>query len=391
MHKFVAFGVLVIIGVSALLYLSDDVSKPVQKRGESTRLAELLSDQGIESFARAETARPFVFPEDHGAHPEYRNEWWYLTGNLDGPAAERFGFELTLFRYALAPKVESEQINPSAWHANQVYIGHFAVTDVAGQKFYFAERFSRAGVGLAGATASPFRVWLENWSLASIDDADSLWQLRASAADIELDLSLRPIKPPILNGDRGLSQKSDKPGNATYYYSIPRLQSDGTLRINGTTHSVSGLSWLDREWGSSGLSADQQGWEWFAVQLSDGSDLMFYSLRLRDGNQDPHSAGTWVNPEGQSTALSADDVRLEVLEYWDSPLGGRYPSGWRVEVQVLDLELQLEPVLDAQELNTTPRYWEGAVDVSGQRAGVPIDGRGYVELTGYAKHADEKI
>jgi predicted secreted hydrolase len=141
---------------------------------------------------------------------------------------------------------------------------------------------------------------------------------------------------------------------------------------------------LDREWGSGVLSSEQQGWDWFAVQLSDGSDLMFYSLRKLDGSQDAHSAGTWVNRQGQSLPLRAEDVSIEVLAYWDSPLGGRYPAAWRILSPLLDLDLQLEPVLNAQELNTRPRYWEGAVDVTGQKGGVGIDGRGYVELTGYA-------
>ncbi len=384
MQRFVAIATLVMVGVLLLRFFSDDGSPQVNKDGASPGLAELLSDQGTEGYAKAEKVQPFVFPADHGPHPEYRNEWWYLTGNLDGPAAERFGFELTLFRFALTPLSISERRDPSAWSADQVFIGHFAVTDVARQKFHFAERFSRASVGLAGARARPFRVWLENWSLASIEDSSTAWRARATAADIELDLKLTPLKPPVFNGRRGLSQKSDKPGNATYYYSVSRLRSEGSLRIGDTVFPVSGLSWLDREWGSNGLSAEQQGWDWFAVQLSDGSDLMFYSLRKHDGSQDEHSAGTWVSRQGNGTALSAEDVTIEVLEYWDSPLGGRYPAAWRILSPLLELNLQLEPVLNAQELNTSPRYWEGAVDVTGHKAGVAIDGRGYVELTGYA-------
>ena len=384
MQKFLAIAVLVIVGVLTLWFFSDDRSPPLKAEGASSRLAELLSDQGIEGYAKAEEVRPFAFPADHGPHPEYRNEWWYVTGNLDGPRAERFGFELTLFRFALTPLSVAEHHDPSAWRTDQIYIGHFAVTDVARQKFHVAERYARASVGLAGATVRPFRVWLENWSLASTEDSSSAWRARATADDIELDLTLTPLKAPVLNGQHGLSQKADRPGNATYYYSAPRLHSEGTLQIDGTVFPVSGLSWLDREWGSSALSPEQQGWDWFAVQLSDGSDLMFYSLRKLDGSQDAHSAGTWVNRQEHSLSLGAKDVTIEVLEYWDSPLGGRYPAAWRILIPLLDLDLQLEPVLNAQELNTRLRYWEGAVDVQGQKAGVAIDGRGYVELTGYA-------
>jgi predicted secreted hydrolase len=385
MQKFLAIAGFALVGIFTLWFFSDDRSPPLVKEVTvSSGLAELLSDQGIEGYAKAEEARQFTFPDDHGPHPEYRNEWWYVTGNLDGPAAERFGFELTLFRFALAPLSVSEPRDLSAWRTNQIFIGHFAVTDVARQKFHVAERFARASVGLAGARARPFRVWLENWSLASIEDSSSTWRARATAADMELDLTLTPLKPLVFNGLRGLSQKSDKPGNATYYYSIPRLQTEGSLQINGTVFPVSGLSWLDREWGSSGLSSDQQGWDWFVVQLSDGSDLMFYSLRKLDGSQDAHSAGTGVNRQGNSTPLGAKDVIIEVLAYWDSPLGTRYPAAWRILCPLLDLDLQLEPVFKNQELNTSPRYWEGAVNVTGAKGGVAIDGRGYVELTGYA-------
>ncbi len=384
MQKFLAIAVLVIVGVVILRFFSDDRSPPLKKEGASPGLAELLSNQGIEGYTKAEEVRQFTFPDDHGPHPEYRNEWWYVTGNLDGPAAERFGFELTLFRFALMPLSVSEPHDASAWRTHQIFIGHFAVTDVAKQKFHVAERYARASVGLAGARARPFRVWLENWSFAGIEDSSSAWRVRATADDIELDLTLTPLKAPVLNGQHGLSQKADKPGNATYYYSVPRLHSEGTLQIDGTVFPVSGLSWLDHEWGSSVLSSEQQGWDWFAVQLSDGSDLMFYSLRKVDGTRDAHSAGTWVNRQGHSIPLGTEDVSIEVLAYWDSPLGGRYPAAWRLLSPLLDLDLQLKPVLNAQELNTSPRYWEGAVDVMGQKAGVAIDGRGYVELTGYA-------
>ena len=384
MRKFVAIAVLVTVGVLMLRFFTNDRSPPLEKAGAAPGLAELLSDQGSEGYAQAEEVRQFAFPADHGPHRKYRHEWWYVTGNLDGPAAERFGFELTLFRFALTPLSVSEHRDPSAWRTQQMFIGHFAVTDVARQKFHVAERYARASAGLAGASARPFRVWLENWSLANIEDSGSAWRLSAGTEDIELDLTLTPLKAPVLNGRHGLSQKADKPGNATYYYSVTRLHAQGTLQIDGTVFPVSGLSWLDREWGSSALSSEQQGWDWFAVQLSDGSDLMFYSLRKVDGNQDAHSAGTWVNRQGHSTPLGAGDVSIEVLAYWDSPLGGRYPAAWRLLSPLLDLDLQLEPVLNAQELNTRPRYWEGAVDVIGRKAGVAIDGRGYVELTGYA-------
>jgi predicted secreted hydrolase len=199
-----------------------------------------------------------------------------------------------------------------------------------------------------------------------------------------LSLSLAHLKAPVPNGIDGLSQKSSERGNASYYYSIPRIRADGTLSIAGEQHEVSGLAWLDREWGSSALSNEQEGWDWFALQLADGSDLMYYNLRRIDGKNDPHSAGTWIPERGDVIHLAAGDVKVEVTDFWDSPRGGRYPMSWIIAVPRLDLVVQVDPVLDAQELYTTVRYWEGAVDVAGVRAGRSISGRGYVELTGYA-------
>jgi len=349
--------------------------------GGSSRLAELLSDRGIEAYAQAAEPRDFSFPEDHGPHPDFRNEWWYITGNLDGENDERFGFELTIFRFSLTP-VHDHDPNASAWKTNQVYIGHFAITDVGNANFHVAQRYARGSLGLAGAQADPFKIWLEDWAIKFRNDH---WQINASDKDIAIDLTLSPLKPPVLNGIDGLSQKSSERGNASYYYSIPRLRTVGTLQIENEDYSVTGLSWLDREWGSSGLSHEHQGWDWFSIQLSDGSDLMFYSLRKNDGSRDPYSAGTWITADGHSVHLSNDDVDIGVEDHWDSPLGGTYPMAWHLRIPQIDLHLSLRPVLDAQELRTTVRYWEGAVDVVGQKAGMPVEGRGYVELTGYAR------
>ncbi len=357
----------------------------------SSRLAELLGESDVQGYANALEPRSFIFPEDHGPHTRFRNEWWYVTGNLDGPAGERFGFELTIFRFSLTPRREIANENDSAWKTDQVYIGHFAVSDVGAEQFHVAQRYSRGGAGLAGATATPFRVWLEDWSIQNVVQEQghqannySPWDLHAKDKDISLDLRLTPVKEPVLNGQEGLSQKSAQPGNASYYYSISRLETDGKLQIGSTTYAVNGLSWLDREWGSSALSKDQQGWDWFALQLSDGSDLMFYDLRRRDGTRDAHSAGTWIDAAGRATHLAYEDVLIEVREYWESEQGGRYPMEWSISVPKLDLQIEVAPVLRNQELITTVRYWEGAVDVQGRSGRQFVSGRGYVELTGYA-------
>ncbi len=349
---------------------------------ERSELAALLGSDDPR-FPKAIAPRAFDFPEDHGPHLSYRNEWWYLTGNLDGRDGRRFGYELTIFRFALAPDSSDSTESASAWRSNQVYIGHLALTDPDEERFLVAEKFSRGAAGLAGATATPFRVWIDDWQIEGRDDG--VWRLRAGDNGFSLDLELESLKPPVLNGVDGLSQKSDEPGNASYYYSLTRLLTRGELTLDGRRYPVSGASWLDREWSSSALAADQVGWDWFALQLDNNYELMFYSLRLRDGSQDPNSAGTLTAPDGTARKIPADAVTLDVLDTWQSPAGGRYPARWRITVPTEGIELEVVPVLADQELFTTVRYWEGAVDVRGTAQGRPISGRGYVELTGYAE------
>lgn len=385
--------IIVLIGVFAIYLMSrDGHRRPDPETASapligSSRLAELLSDAAALGFPQAIEPRAFRFPADHGAHPDFRNEWWYVTGNLDAATGERLGFELTLFRFSLTPAAVASR---SAWRSNQVYVGHFAITDAANEEFYVADRYSRGSLGLAGASAEPFRVWLQDWQIAAEGGPEpnsdaAQWRLQAMDDEIAIDLSLVPLKAPVLNGVDGLSQKSERPGNASYYYSMTRMQTEGSVQIGDRTFDVSGLSWLDREWGSSALSSDQSGWDWFALQFDDDSELMFYNIRRLDGTQDGLSAGTFVASDGRTIQLTRDDVLLEVLDYWQSPLGGRYPSGWRVSVPSLEMSLEIEPVLDAQELLTNVRYWEGAVDVTARSSGKVVRGRGYVELTGYAE------
>jgi predicted secreted hydrolase len=341
--------------------------------------------QGQEGFAVAAAPRSFEFPRDHGPHPEFRQEWWYLTGNLTSDDGQRFGFELTIFRVALTPPAlapsAAELSAQSAWRARQVYVAHFAVTDVSRNTFRFAQKYERDALGLAGAVADPFRVWLDDWQIGG----GPPWTVHAQQNDYELKLEVQSLAPPILNGDRGLSVKASEPGAASYYYSIPRVSVRGQLTRDRVPISVTGGAWLDREWGSGSLGSDEAGWDWFALQLDDGSALMFYALRKRDGSRELHSAGTWVDPAGQTRALSSGDVEITVGDHWESPRGGRYPSRWRVRVPSLSLDVDVRPVMANQELGTSPRYWEGAVDVSGSRSATKVAGRGYVELVGYAE------
>jgi predicted secreted hydrolase len=370
-------SLLALLLILALAACGEAPERPATADGDGT-LTGALGGDAEGGFARATEPRAFAFPRDHGPHPAYRNEWWYVTGNLRDEAGRRYGFQVTFFRIGLVPGAVER---PSAWAANQVWMAHFAVTDVAGERFHDFERFARDGdIGLAGASSDPVEVWLEDWRLERRDDGT--WRLRASAEGVALDLDLAPRKAPVLQGDAGLSQKSDEPGNASYYYSMTRIAADGTLTLDGAGREVGGTAWLDREWSTSALGPDQAGWDWFALQLDDGSDIMFYRLRRTDGSTDRHSAGIVVAPDGTTRYLAREDVALEVVDRWTSPRGGTYPARWRIEVAGLDAPLTVAPVMPNQELHGVVRYWEGAVDVL--REGSPV-GQGYVELTGYAE------
>ncbi|MEX0606846.1 MAG: lipocalin-like domain-containing protein, partial [Halofilum sp. (in: g-proteobacteria)] len=321
--------------------------------------------------------REFRFPYDHGAHPAYRNEWWYVTGNFEDQAGRRYGMQLTLFRIALAPEREGQR--PSAWATNQAWMGHLALTDVAGDRFHHAERFARGGeLGLAGTQRDPVRVWLEDWRLERVPSG--AWRLRAGTDEFGVELTLDPQKAPVLQGEDGLSQKSAESGNASYYYSLTRLAAEGSVRLKNAERSVTGSAWLDREWSTSALGPEQAGWDWFALQLDDGTDVMIYHLRREDGAPSRFSAGVVVGPEGDPHHLGPGDFEIEVLDRWRAPDGPEYPSRWRVEVPGVDGPLMVVPVRADQELQVSVRYWEGAVDVL--RGDEPV-GRGYVELTGY--------
>jgi len=338
-------------------------------------------DFAASGFEQALAPREFVFPRDHGPHPSFAHEWWYLTGHLEAANGERFGFELTFFRVGLAAAAPERATGASRWRARQIFVAHFAVTEIGRQQFHSAERYARDALALSGAQSDPPRVWLDDCSL---ELSGATWQMKARQPGYALELAMTPALAPVLNGTAGLSQKSDNPADASYYYSVPRLSVTGRLVRNAESVAVHGTAWLDREWGSGALAADETGWDWFALQFADGSDLMFYALRRRDGTRDSHSAGTWVDAKGQARTLASADVRIGVLGSWDSPRGGRYPARWRIDIASLGLAVDLHPLVANQELSGRPRYWEGAVEVAGARGKQPVAGEGYVELVGYA-------
>ncbi len=369
----------VLAGSAAVLIVTYGAGK--QAVLPASNMAAVLGTGAENGYAHADGPRRFRFPRDFGPHRAFKTEWWYFTGNLDSRHGQRFGYELTLFRFSLTPHAIR---SPSPWSTNQAYVAHFAITDPSRKRFHFFEQSARGAIGLAGAQAEPFRVWVYNWSVQAVTGAEWPWKLHAAAKNVDLNLSLAPLTAPVLQGDHGLSRKGPGPGNASYYYSIPRLDTRGTLSLNGRLFSVSGLTWMDREWSTSALAPDEVGWDWFGLQLSDGSDLMFYRLRLKNGATSPFSLGSIVGRHGHVTPLSKAEVRIRVLGHWRSPHGGTYPARWRLSVRREHLILDVTPMLADQELDVGVRYWEGAVNVQGYRNGQPIRGRGYVELTGYA-------
>jgi predicted secreted hydrolase len=372
----VALAAAVVAAAAAFALWPSSERRPIQA---TIAVREALAEER-EGFARVLAPRPLVFPEDHGPHPDFRTEWWYWTGNLTTAAGRHVGFQLTFFRVALSPTAVSRE---SAWGTRQLYVGHFAVTDTAGERFHAFSRSSRSALGLAGAQAAPFRVWVEAWSAAGEGETT---RLRAQEGEVAIDLTVSPGKPVVLQGDHGLSRKGPEPGNASLYYSFTRMPARGTVRLDGEGLEVSGEAWMDREWSTSALGEGVEGWDWFAVQLDDGRELMVYLLRRRDGTVDPLSAGTLVAADGTARRLEAGHVRVETLGHWTSPHSGvRYPARWRLSVPSAELRLEIEPRLADQELRVGTRYWEGAVRVSGSRGGRPAAGQGYVELVGYGE------
>ena len=344
----------------------------------------LGSADGTEAgFARADTIREFVFPADHGPHPAYRSEWWYLTAvvSTDDPASQRsvreFGVQFTVFRQGLDARSGETPVatdGPEAWRTGQGYMAHVALSDVEAGRHLAAERFSRGHPALAGARADPFRVYLDDWQLAAIGGDFSPLLLTAKSAEFSADLVLTVKRPVVLQGERGLSRKG--PDDASYYYSIPRIEARGEIVVGGSSHAVSGLAWMDREWSTSVLGEAYQGWDWFALHLDDGRDLMLYQLRRLDGQSDDYNAGS-LGDGTVSRTLDAGDFSLTPIKHWRG-----WPVAWKLVIRGDPAQQYLiRAAIKDQVMNTAVRYWEGVVyveDDDGRRRG-----KGYMELTGY--------
>ena len=329
----------------------------------------------------------YQFPRDHFSHPDYRTEWWYYTGNLKSVDGHRFGFELTFFRQGAS----RQPLRNVDWGVQDLYLAHFAVSDLDAQKFYYTKRVNRAGPGIAGISQQAGRVWNGNWQALWVDGAQ---QLQAIAGDFSIRLTLRSDKPPVVHGQHGVSQKGAGAGHASHYISLTRLITTGAIELGGRSYNVQGTSWMDHEFSTDSLAADEVGWDWLSIQLNDHTELMLYRLRHKDGTADPYSSGTYVDAEGRTTFLGVHDFGMQALdEIWTSPKSGaHYPVGWRVTVPALALDLQIRTPMQSQELagktRLSPSYWEGAIDISGKRGSSSISGVGYLEMTGYDKPLD---
>ena len=319
-------------------------------------------------FAPVVPGKVFDFPEDHGPHAGFRIEWWYVTANLKDEQGHEFGVQWTLFRSALkaAPEVVG-------WTNQTIWLGHAAVTSAA--VHHAAERYARGGVGQAGVSVAPFNAWIDDWRFSS-QGADPLADVQLSARDKDFGYQLRltSTRPPVLQGDKGFSQKSEQ-GQASYYYSQPFFQASGSLDIEGKTYQVSGPAWLDREWSSQPLTANQTGWDWFSLHLDSGEQVMLYRMRNKDGA--PYLTGTWIDADGQTQPLHADDIRLTPQD--TAKVAGRtMPVRWSIQIPGKHLDITLNALNPNAWMGLRIPYWEGPVQLSGSHAG-----QGYLEMTGY--------
>lgn len=339
----------------------------------------------------------FEFPRDHGPHPGYRTEWWYYTGNVRDADGNPFGFQLTFFRSRIVPEstARSWPKPASAWRTQQIYLAHAAVTDVKRKRHLQAESIARGVLGIAGtrSTINGTTVFLKSWSA---EITSTVHILKAETNEFSIQLSLIPAKPVVAHGDGGYSRKGSAADRASCYYSIPRFAASGSLVLNEQSIAVQGSSWMDHEYSSAPLEEGIAGWDWFSLQFSNNTELMVYFIRKEDGSYHPVSSGTFIESSGEIQHLTRNDLDLEILDYWRSPVsGGNYPARWRLRVMPLEMDLILSPRVPDQEMRTPKStgvtYWEGSISVNGTRGKRSVRGIGFVELTGYVKALDSRL
>lgn len=369
---------LLVIGLILLFGIS--LIEPAEGNTLGANTQILAPPADISGFARAIDPWDWQFPRDHGAHPDFQTEWWYYTGNLATSEGRRFGYQFTIFRRALASLAAG---TASEFRANDIYMVHFTLSDIEGGDFYHDVRYARGGAELAGATTDPlYRVWLEDWQVQAEDNAATITRVSAASANFAIDLQLRQVKPPALQGLRGLSPKSAQIGNASYYYSLSRLLTSGSLSVGAESFTVAGATWMDHEFSTSALGENARGWDWFGLIFDDDSELMAGQIRLTDGGIEPAFGGLLIAPDGSTRRLSAEQIDIAVSDTWRSPHSdSEYPAGWEITIGGPGgFRIAVTPLMADQELHGAGIiYWEGAVSISGDKTGY-----GYTELTGYA-------
>lgn len=334
-----------------------------------------------QDYTRALPGYQFQFPRDSFNHEGYQTEWWYYTGNVRAPDGRRFGFELTFFRQGVSRAPDTDP-----WYVHDLWMAHLALSDIGGQHFYHEERLNRSGPGLAGVDAATGLVWNGNWQ-AHLGDHEE--DLRGIGRDFGLTLKLVPAKPPVIQGQKGVSQKAAGAGHASHYYSLTRLLTSGSIEVAGKTYEVEGTAWMDHEFFTGSMAANESGWDWLSVQFDDGTELMLYRMRHKDGSIDPYSSGSYIDAQGKSRFLSSQEFAMTPAgETWTSPeTKAAYPLRWHVSVPMLHLAFDVTTSLRAQEMTGRfgPSYWEGTIDAAGSRGGSAAHGVGYLEMTGYAE------
>ena len=324
----------------------------------------------------------YRFPEDHFSHPGFQTEWWYYTGHLNTADNKSYGYELTFFRTGIESQRKRE--SDSAWVMRDIYFAHLAISDENRKEFRFWEKMNRKGPGLAGAETDRLLVWNEGWRL---EGSNGIHQLKAIEGGFGIDLSLTSLKPPVIHGEDGISRKSLKAGHASHYYSLTRIETEGDLWMEGKRLEVKGESWMDHEFFSHQLAEDQEGWDWFSIQLDNQREIMLYQLRLKGGAVDPVSSGTLIGPQGEAEYISSAEFFITPLATWVSGKSrARYPSGWEIRIPGHGIDLKVTPTFRDQELVTKQAtYWEGSCIISGECQGEKVKGRGYTELSGYGE------
>lgn len=338
------------------------------------------SGTAAEDWALALPGWQYEFPRDHHAHPDFKTEWWYFTGNLTTADGREMGYQLTFFRQG----VRRDGGAKSRFATEDIKLAHFAVSDLDAESFTHGQKVSRGSFGDAGFNDEGRLAWIDDWEVRLTKGGR--FQLRASYDGARIDLMLTLRKEPILHGKDGVSQKSAGEGRASHYYSLTRLETVGTVEVGGKSYAVTGWSWFDQEWATNQLTESQTGWDWFSLQFDDGTELMLFQIRLKDGGRDAYSHGTFVHADGSTTLIMNEDFVLKDGRKWLSKkTGGEYPVDWKIAIPKLSLELEVRARMDEQELELNPiAYWEGSIAAAGRRDGTSIKGCGYLEMTGYA-------